>query len=154
MHNRILKIDSPIEQSEFDDIGRYLSAEFRGRTLPEIRRILEHRISEERAAYDRLLARSLELGRRTVEAEAADAEVFVEGASKLVGNPEFSDDPEKIRELMAVLERKKTLVSLLSRVLQEDGVQAPGVAIKTKRGVIGPGFELRPRLDSRTLGLG
>ena len=123
VHNRMLQIEAPVEQSELDDIGRYLSAEFRGRTLPEIRRILEHKISEESAAYDRLLARSLELGRRTVEAEAADAEVFVEGASKLVGNPEFSDDPEKIRELMAMLERKKTLVDLLSRVLQEEGVQ-------------------------------
>ena len=47
----------------------------------------------------------------------------MEGALKLVGNPEFSDDPEKIRELMAMLERKKTLVDLLSRVLQKEGVQ-------------------------------
>ncbi len=123
VHNRILQVDAPIEQSELDDIGRYLSAEFRGRTLPEIRRILEHRLSEDRAAYDLLLARSLELGRRTVEAETAEAEVFVEGALKLVGNPEFSDDPGKIRELLAMLERKKTLVDLLSRVLRQEGVQ-------------------------------
>lgn len=123
VHNRILEIDEPIEQTELDQIGRYLAAEFRGRTLPEIRGILERKITEERATYDRLVARSLELGRRAIEAEVGDAEVFVEGAANLVGNPEFSDDPEKIRDLLVLLERKETLADLLGRVLEEEGVQ-------------------------------
>jgi heat-inducible transcriptional repressor len=134
VHNRILTVDEPLEQADLDRIGRYLSGEFGGQTLPEIRRVLRERMSEERAAYDRLVARSLELGRQTVDAGSA-AEVFVDGTSNLLGSPEFAD-PEKIRSLMQALERKRTLIDLLGRCLEEEGVHvvigeegaAPGLA--------------------------
>ena len=122
VHNRILDVVEPLEQRELDRIGRYLSEQFGGRTLPEIRDLLRRRMSEERAAYDRLVARSLELGRRTVEAESGEAEVFVDGASNLMDSPEFAD-PDKIKGLMQALEQKQTLITLLGRVLQDEGLQ-------------------------------
>ena len=121
VHNRILELSEPVEQRDLDLAGSYLSTEFHGRTLTEIREELHRRISEERAAYDRLVAASLELGRRAVEAESA-TDVFVNGASNLLETPEFAD-PAKIKALMQALERKRSLVELLSRVLEEGGVQ-------------------------------
>lgn len=122
VHNRILFTDEPIEQDELDRIGRLLTEEFCGRTLPRIRALLEQRLSEERAAYDRFVARSLELGRRTLEAEEAETAVFVEGTSNLIYSPEFAD-PDKSRTLLEALERKRTLIDLLGRVLDGRGVQ-------------------------------
>ncbi len=123
VHNRILDCAEPLGQAELDRVGRYLTEEFRGSTLAEIRRRLELRMSEERAAYDRLVARSLELGHRAVEAQAPEAVVFVDGTSNLLSQPEFSADPERIKELMRALDRKKTLIDLLGRVLEEEGLQ-------------------------------
>jgi heat-inducible transcriptional repressor len=119
--NRILAASEPREQGELDWAGRYLTEEFGGRTLPEIRDLLRQRIHADRRAYDRLVAASLDLGRQTVEGQDPAA-VFVDGASNLVGAPEFAD-PEKMRSLMQALERKQALVDLLGRILDERGVQ-------------------------------
>ena len=123
VHNRILDLAEPLEQFELDRVSAWLSQEFRGKELAEIRRMLAERLSEERAALDRLVARGLELGRLALETGEGPAEVYVEGASKLLDQPEFALDPERVKELMRALERKRTLVELLGRVLDEDGVQ-------------------------------
>ncbi len=122
VHNRILEVDETPDQSELDRVGRYLSVEFGGQTLPEIRETLARRITEDRAAYDRFIASGLELGRRTLEADSGNAEVFVEGASNLLVVPEFQD-PETGKALLQALERKRALLDLLGRVLSGEGVQ-------------------------------
>lgn len=122
VHNRILFVDEPMEQVELDRISRYLSEEFGGQTLPQIREAVLQKLTEERAAYDLLMARGLELGRRTVEAEPMAAEIFVEGTSNLLSLPEFADW-EKSKTLVQALEHKQVLVDLLGRVLEGEGVQ-------------------------------
>jgi heat-inducible transcriptional repressor len=127
VHNRILETDTdaPLEQPELDWIGRYLSEEFGGRTLPEMRALVLERMNEERTAYDRLMARGLDLGRRTLAADeeaAAAAEVYVDGTANLLSSPEFAD-PERVRSLVQAVERKQALVDLLARVLEAGGPQ-------------------------------
>lgn len=122
VHNRILKVADPPEPSELERIGRYLTDEFGGRTLPGMRDLLARRMQEERATYDRMMARSLELGRQAVDFDESDAEVFVEGASNLLNLPEFSD-LDLARALFRTLEDKRTLIDLLSRLLEEPGVR-------------------------------
>ncbi len=121
VHNRILDAAEPREQAELDRIGRYLSEKFHGKTLLETRQILLERMAEETAAYDRLVSRSLELGRRALEANASSAEVFVEGASHLLDEPEFAD-LDRMKGLLRTLEEKNHLIDLLSRVLEEQGM--------------------------------
>jgi heat-inducible transcriptional repressor len=122
VRHRILEVREALEQPELDRITHYLSTELGGRTLPEMRDILQRKMSEERAAVDRLLARSLELGRSVVELEISEAELFVGGASNLLQSPEFSD-PEVVRGLFRTLEEKAIVVDLLTRVLEGEGVQ-------------------------------
>lgn len=122
VHHRILRVESWLDQHELDRIGGYLSEQFGGRTLPAMRAELERRLCEERARYDREVARSFELGRRTVAATAIEGEVFVGGASNLIGSPEFAD-PGRIKSLLRALEEKNRLVELLSRLMESRGVQ-------------------------------
>jgi heat-inducible transcriptional repressor len=122
VHNRILTIDEPLGQDELDRIGRYLTDEFSGRTLPEIRELLRDKVREERAAYDRLVAHGLDLGRRAVDAERGATGVFVDGTANLLSSPEFADI-EKGKLLLTALERRQTLIDLLGRVLEGGGVQ-------------------------------
>lgn len=122
VHNRILRIDDAPRQDELDRIGRYLSDEFGGMTLPQMREALRERLLVDRAAYDRLVSASLELGRRTVEVDGGEAEVFVEGASNLLDIPEFAE-PGALRGLLRALEEKSTLIDLLGQVLAGEGVQ-------------------------------
>jgi heat-inducible transcriptional repressor len=122
VHNRILKVPDPPEPAELERIGRYLTDEFGGSTLPGMRDLLAQRLQEERATYDRMMARSLELGRQAVDFDESDAEVFVEGASNLLNLPEFSD-LDLARALLRTLEDKRTLIDLLSRLLEDPGVR-------------------------------
>jgi heat-inducible transcriptional repressor len=121
VQNRIIENLEPLEQEELDRIGRYLTEEFGGHTLPEMRSLLAERLQEERSRYDKLRARSLELGRRALD-KAPEGEVFVEGTSNLVGSPDFGDLNE-IRALLHTLEQKESLLELLSKLLGGDGVQ-------------------------------
>lgn len=122
VHNRVLEIAEPAEQVELDRIGRYLTDELGGLTLPEMRDRLLIRMGEERAAYDRLMMQSLELGRQALESREDDAELLVEGASNLIGSPEFSE-LDAMRDLFRTLEEKKALIQLLSQVIDGEGVQ-------------------------------
>lgn len=121
VHNRILPVDEPLDPAELERIGRYLSTEFGGLTLPAMRAALERSLGQERAIYDRLLARSLELGRRAVDL-GHEAELFVEGASNLLSLPDFAD-LEQLRALLRTLEDKRTLIDLLERLIESAGVQ-------------------------------
>jgi len=121
VHNRILPLSEPLTPLELERIGRYLSAEFGGLTLPEMRAALEHSLGQERAAYDRLMAASLDLGRRAVDLEQ-EGELFVEGASNLLSLPDFSD-LDLLRALLRTLEDKRTLIDLLGRLIESSGVQ-------------------------------
>ena len=122
VHNRLLQAEEPQEQHELDRIGRYLTDELGGRSLPEMRDLLLARMAEERAAYDRLLKQSLELGKQALDAESGEGELLVDGASNLIGSPEFAE-PTTMRRLFRTLEEKKTLIGLLGQVIEGGGVQ-------------------------------
>ncbi len=121
VHNRILEIDDPLDQDDLDRMGRQVSEQFGGFTLPRMREALLTRMSEETAQCDRLVAASLELGRLAIE-PGLGGDVFVEGASNLLGAPEFAS-VRRMRALFRTLEEKSRLVELLSRVLDGEGVQ-------------------------------
>jgi heat-inducible transcriptional repressor len=122
VHNRILHVDAAPQQDELDRASRYLSTELCGVTLAEMRERLRARLSEERATYDRLMRRSLELGQQAIEPDDVLVDLFVDGASNLIGSPEFHEI-DVIRSLFRTLEDKRTLIDLLSRMLSADGVQ-------------------------------
>lgn len=122
VHNRILEVAESFEQAELDAMGRELSRRFSGLTLPAIREAIAHEMTEEHAAYDRLRARLLALSHDALQVAEAGQDVLVEGASNLIGSPEFAD-LERTKELLRTLEQKGRLVGLLESVLQGGGVQ-------------------------------
>lgn len=122
VHNRVLTVDEDLDQAELDRIGASLTAELGGRTLPQMRAALQARLLEERARYDRLMRAGLALGSRAVEAEDIDADVHVQGVANLLQSPEFAD-LDVARALFRTLEDKRTLVDLLTRVMDGEGVR-------------------------------
>lgn len=122
VHNRILAVADPVEQSELDRIGKELSMRFAGQILPTIREAIARELLDEQSAYDLRRARLLALGRDALAIGADATDVLVEGASNLVGALE-GNDLERTKELLRTLEQKSRLVHLLEGVLGEQGVQ-------------------------------
>lgn len=122
IHNKMIEISDDYDQESLDKFGRYLTDEFRGHTLPEIRdRILEL-MTQEKAAYDRMLRDALSLGRVSLEVEADEktgGAVFVDGTANLLSDPEFAS-VERLKALFRTFEEKHELLRVLNSCLESE----------------------------------
>src|SRR5262249_39620557 len=81
------KVIEPAEQyepAELAQAANYLNSEFRGRSLLEVRQAVIERLSEERTLYDALMARALQLARRTFDGIDASPAMYIQGTSLLL----------------------------------------------------------------------
>ena len=120
VRDHILRLESDIPQQELDRASNYLNDHFRGWQLEEIRVELENRLAQERAAYDSLLKDLRQLCAQGMLEGDFLPEVFLEGASNLIGRPELAD-PSRIRELFKALEVKENLVRLINECIRSQG---------------------------------
>jgi len=115
VHHKVVKVEEPMGQEELERIARCLTDLLRGRTLREVRDHLVSLMAEEKAQYDRMLARALRFGARALEAEP-DGDVYVAGAAHIADQPEFADIA-KMKALFGAFEEKSKLVRLLNSCL-------------------------------------
>lgn len=119
VHHKAIAIDEILTQEELDRISRYLNDMLQGLTLREVRERLLHEMAQEKAQFDQLVRRALELGVKGVEGEG-EAEVYIGGAVNMAKQPEFAD-VEKVREIFAAFEEKAKLVKILDQCLMTEG---------------------------------
>jgi len=121
IHNSLGETSEDLTQEELDRIGRYLVSEFQGKTLTEIRAALLEMMREEKAAFDTLLSRAIALGTQFLQAqEEADKQVYVQGASNILKQSDFSD-LDQMRRLFDTFEAKGKLVKILDEVMGKEG---------------------------------
>lgn len=121
VEHRLLEVEAAPESDQLERIGRYLGENFGGRTLDEMRSRLIETAREERAALDSLARESLALGRAALDPRE-QVEIFVDGTSNLLGQPEFAD-LGALRTLFQTLEERELLIELLDRLARGRGVQ-------------------------------
>ena len=121
--NKVIETRSVWTREELQRIGRYISTEFGGLTLDQIRRRLIRMTVEERALHDQLLQNTIALGLEAVnDLSPLDHELYVEGAASILNKPEFSDSGSLRRTFLALQEKEK-LIELLEVCLISDGLQ-------------------------------
>jgi heat-inducible transcriptional repressor len=142
VHKRVT-VSEPLTPGDLRQAANYLNGEFGGRPVREIRDALAARMQDDRAAYDKLLTRVVELARQSLAAASAQGQLYIHGTSSLV---ESAPDDEAgasmagLRALLGMIEEKHRLIELLSAYI--DG---PGVTV-----VIG-GEHLSPELRGFSL---
>jgi len=122
IHNKVVEIPEDHAQERLDSLGRYLSHEFSGHTLPEIRDRMIEMMRNEKAQYDTLLREALALGRASLALEPpseAAGGVFVDGTANLLSEPEFGSR-ERLQALFRTFEEKHELVRVLNSCLAEE----------------------------------
>jgi heat-inducible transcriptional repressor len=120
VQNRIAHTEADYDQADLDRMAGYLNETLSGRTLQQAREWIAQELKQERAAYDRILHAALVLG-GAIARNPTPVEIYVEGSSKALEQPEFAD-PSKIRELLRALDDKTALLDLLERTLNKAGV--------------------------------
>jgi heat-inducible transcriptional repressor len=123
--NRVIEFEEDLTQSELNAINRYVAGEFVGLTLTDIRARVTQLMALERAHYDQLLRRAMQLSRKAileVSPLPSLGEVKIGGAAHFLDQPEFAQHQERMRSILHTLEEKETLLRLLDRCLDAEGI--------------------------------
>lgn len=121
--NRIIELEEDMSGDELQRCARYLMDEFSDFTLLEIREAVVSRLRDVRAMYNRLADNALTLGKAVFIEKLAPRDVYLEGASRMLGKPEFRSNLERAKKLLFILEEKARLVELLNACLGGTGLE-------------------------------
>lgn len=119
--NKLIEVDGDLPREELLRISNYVTENFAGLALREIRDRLLRLMGEERAQLDRMLARAIELARQGLAVEQG-REVLVDGASALLAQPELADIG-RVRRMFDTFADKTRLVGMLNQCMQGAGVR-------------------------------
>jgi heat-inducible transcriptional repressor len=114
--SRVIETDVEYTPRELEAMSERITREFCGRTLHEVRRLLLEAMAQEKAAYDRILARTLTLGSQALEDSEAREQIYVDGTAQLLDKPEFAD-VDSLKKVFRAFEEKARLLDLMTRYL-------------------------------------
>lgn len=120
VQQKLVEMDFDLTSEEIVAIQNYLNERMANRTLSEIRQLIETELQNDQASFNQLQSQALALGTQVLP--AVEVELFIEGASHLVSQPEFAD-VAKLRALWRTLEEKGALLKLLDKMLVTNDVQ-------------------------------
>lgn len=112
--NKAFVVDFPVTSEDLVRAANYLN-ELLGRApLEEIRVRIQQELERDRAAYDQVAHKALQLGAAATDINKSER-LVIEGTGSILESPEFSD-MERARALFRALEEKSKLLELLDRV--------------------------------------
>ena len=114
--SRVIETEADYSARELEAMSERITREFCGRTLYEVRRRLVEAMAQEKAAYDRILTRTLELGRQALEGSEPQEQIYVDGTARLLNKPEFAD-VDSLKKVFWAFEEKARLLDLMTRYL-------------------------------------
>lgn len=121
--NKVIETRHSFTREELEKAGRYITVEFGGMTLHEIRRRLIGMAEEEHSRQDQMLQKTISLGIEAAnDAAPSEHDLYVEGAASILTKPEYADADSLRKTILALQEREK-LIELLNSCLIEDGLQ-------------------------------
>jgi heat-inducible transcriptional repressor len=116
VQNKLLSIDFPVTPEELVAAANYLNEILRqGLAIEDLRGRILQELDSERAQYDQLTARALQLGAAATDVSSSER-LVVEGTGTFLEQPEFADDIKRMRALFRALDEKHKLLQLLDRV--------------------------------------
>lgn len=118
--NKVVSLDSEVSQKDLNRIAVYLNSEFSGHTFDEIRLKIIKEMSKEKTRCDNLISKAMRICREALSFPYSN--LFVSGLSEVLELPDFAD-LKKIRELSRAIEDKHTIMKLLDKLSETDGVQ-------------------------------
>jgi heat-inducible transcriptional repressor len=121
VETKVIETREEIPREELIRISNYLTENFAGSTLREIRDRLVCMMAEDRMQVDRLLASTIDLVRQGLDVDSGP-DVLVDGASALLSRPELSDI-QRVRRMFDTFADKARLVQMLNSCLQGGGVR-------------------------------
>src|SRR6185295_9428551 len=120
------KVVDAAEEVRSDDLvqaANYLTSEFGGLPLVDVREAVLARLAQDRTLYDQLMARALRLARFTLEELPKQNAFHVEGAASLLDAPAPDGVTlPTLRALLEMMEEKERMLLLLNQYIDGPGI--------------------------------
>ena len=133
--SHVVEIAEPMSRDEAMALARFVNTELVGLSFSDLLDSLERRMLAERDSLYHLVKRSLDILQHALSTEPEER-FFLEGASYVVAQPEFSRNPQQAFALLKGLDAEDLL---LQRIRQD--ITADGVRVRIGREVQVPGLE-------------
>lgn len=133
VQNRFLKSD--VSEDELQKVHNLLDDVIEGRSLGELHDLFVRRLLSDKVQADEVKRRAFVLGEAAVAGTDRGADVVIEGRSRLLGLPEFSDGPG-LKGLVNALDEAEAIVKLLDATLAAGGTS---VVVGREAGELGGG---------------
>lgn len=115
--DKVLRPTRLFIQEELDTIAAFLNQNYSGWTLEAIRTDLLQKLATDRERYENIANSALTLCDPAVLGGQPGSEIYVEGTAQIVTAPEFADQAQ-LRELLAAIEEKHRLISVLNACIE------------------------------------
>ena len=133
--SHVVEITEPMSRDEAVALARFVNTELVGLSFSDLLDSLERRMLAERDSLYHLVKRSLDILQHALSTEPEER-FFLEGASYVISQPEFSRNPRQAFELLKGLDAEDLL---LQRIRQD--IAADGVRVRIGHEVQVPGLE-------------
>lgn len=120
VHTRMVNTDEEFGMAMLQSMKAYMNEKFSGIPFYALKQGILEDIRKDRENYSRLLAKIKET-LETIIDEDDSREIYLEGASKIIGVPEFTDI-ERLKGLFQAFEKKEKLLKLIDECLREEGI--------------------------------
>lgn len=123
IQNRLIDNESQdMSQKELDKFANYLNGIISGLSISQIKEKILRETERLKMEYNLMLQKALEFGQIAINQFCNEiSDVFIEGKTNLILQPEFSDI-DVIRNIFQALEEKSSILSLLDETLRSEGV--------------------------------
>lgn len=119
VQQKLVEVDFDLTGEELTSVQNFLNEKLRDRSPEAVRALVREELAQAEALRDSMRLHALEICRQVLP--EPEMRVHVEGAVRLVDQPEFAD-VEKLRAVLRALEDKTALLRLLDRILDGSGV--------------------------------
>ena len=119
--NKLIEVSKEVSADELTRISNYMTENYAGLSVRQIRDKLLSMMAQERARVDQLLANAIELSRTALDLEHAQ-DLVVQGTNSVLGLPELAN-LGRVQRLLDTFADRAGLVQLLNQLMSGQGVR-------------------------------
>jgi heat-inducible transcriptional repressor len=121
VQNKMIFDEDGLNQEILESYARVLNEMLKNLDLRQAKERIEQELAKEKTLMDAMLSKALRLG-HIVLSQETERDIFIEGRTNILDEPEFSD-LEQLRALLVTLEEKSKLLKILDKTLEARGLQ-------------------------------
>jgi len=123
IHQTHIESGEEITQAELDKYGRYINELLQNVPVSGLKERLLEEMASEKALFDQLFSRALKMAQQALQDTINESDIYIEGQTNLLDNPEFAD-VERMRRILQAFEDKSRMIRLLDETLKaSSGIQ-------------------------------